>query len=62
MFKRGGVPLFTATKIKVGQDFTEGLYTVTFYTKQKPTELEKLQEEYGEYCLQDCENCEYYEE
>ena len=25
-------------------------------------ELEKLQEEYGEYCLQDCENCEYYEE
>ena len=37
--------MFTATKIKVGQDFTEGLYTVTFYTKQKPTELEKLQEE-----------------
>lgn len=45
MFKRGGVPLFIATKIKVGQDFTEGLYTVTFYTKQKPIELEKLQAE-----------------
>ena len=30
--------MFTATKIKVGQDFTEGLYTVTFYTKQKPIE------------------------
>lgn len=25
-------------------------------------ELEKLQEEYGEYCLQGCENCEWYEE
>ena len=37
--------MFTATKIKVGQDFTEGLYTVTFYTKQKPTELEKLNQE-----------------
>ena len=37
--------MFTATKIKVGQDFTEGLYTVTFYTKQKPVDLEKLQKE-----------------
>ena len=35
--------MFTATKVKVGQDFTDGLYTVTFYTKQKPVELEKLQ-------------------
>ena len=25
-------------------------------------ELEKLREEYGEYCLQGCENCEWYEE
>ena len=25
-------------------------------------ELEKKQEEFGEYCLQGCENCEYYEE
>lgn len=37
--------MFTATKIKIGQDFTEGLYTVTFYTNQKPIELEKLQKE-----------------
>lgn len=34
---------FIATKLKVGKDFTEGLYTITFYTKQKPIELEKLQ-------------------
>ena len=45
MLKRGGVSLFTATRIKVGQDFTENVYTVTFYTKQKPLELEKLQKE-----------------
>lgn len=25
-------------------------------------ELEKLQEDFGEYCWQSCENCEYYEE
>lgn len=25
-------------------------------------ELEKSREEFGEYCLQSCENCEYYEE
>lgn len=25
-------------------------------------ELELLREEYGEYCWQGCENCEYYEE
>ena len=37
--------MFTATKIKIGQDFTEGLYTVTFYTKQKPIDLEKIQDE-----------------
>lgn len=37
--------MFTATKIKVGRDFTEQLYTVTFYTQQKPLELEKLQNE-----------------
>ena len=36
---------FIATKLKVGKDFTEDLYTITSYTKQKPIELEKLQTE-----------------
>lgn len=45
MEKVGDVMSFIATKIKIGQDFTEGLYTVTFYTKQKPLDLEKLQSE-----------------
>lgn len=34
---------FIATKINIGQDFNEGAYTVTFYTKQSPYKLyEKL--------------------
>lgn len=34
---------FVATKINIGQDFNEGAYTVTFYTKQSPYNLyEKL--------------------
>lgn len=35
---------FIATKINIGQDFNEGLYTVTFYTKKSPIHLyEELQ-------------------
>lgn len=35
---------FIATKINIGQDFNEGAYTVTFYTKNSPMRLyEKLQ-------------------
>ena len=34
---------FIATKINIGQDFNEGAYTITFYTKQSPYKLyEKL--------------------
>lgn len=36
---------FVATKINIGQDFNEGTYTVTFYTKQSPIRLyEKLKD------------------
>ena len=36
---------FIATKINIGQDFNEGAYTVTFYTKQSPMQLyEKLKD------------------
>ena len=36
---------FVATKINIGQDFNEGAYTVTFYTKQSPIRLyEKLKD------------------
>lgn len=36
---------FTATKINIGQDFNEGTYTVTFYTKKSPINLyKKLQD------------------
>lgn len=41
MFKRGGVSLFIATKINIGQDFNERAYTVTFYTKESPIYLYK---------------------
>lgn len=35
---------FIATKINIGQDFNEGAYTVTFYTKKSPIHLyEELQ-------------------
>lgn len=35
---------FIATKINIGQDFSEGAYTVTFYTKKSPIHLyEELQ-------------------
>lgn len=35
---------FIATKINIGQDFNEGSYTVTFYTKKSPIHLyEELQ-------------------
>lgn len=38
--------MFVASKINIGQDLSEGLYTVTFYTKQSPVRLyEKLQKE-----------------
>lgn len=30
---------FIANKINIGKDFNEGAYTVTFYTKNAPTEL-----------------------
>ena len=30
---------FIATKINIGQDFNEGRYTVTFYTKESPIRL-----------------------
>lgn len=33
--------MFTATKINIGQDFNEGTYTVTFYTKESPLSLYK---------------------
>lgn len=37
--------MFTATKINIGQDFNEGTYTVTFYTKESPIRLyEKLRD------------------
>ena len=36
---------FVATKINIGQDFNEGAYTVTFYTKQSPVNIyEKLKD------------------
>ena len=36
---------FVATKMNIGQDFNEGAYTVTFYTKQSPIKLyEKLKD------------------
>lgn len=36
---------FIATKINIGQDFNEGAYTVTFYTKQSPIQIyEKLKD------------------
>lgn len=45
MFKGRWLSLFTATKINVGQDFKEGKYTVTFYTKESPMQLyEELQD------------------
>jgi len=30
---------FIATKINIGQDFNEGTYTVTFYTRQSPIQM-----------------------
>ena len=36
--------MFIATKINIGQDFNDGRYTVTFYTKESPKRLyEELQ-------------------
>lgn len=37
--------MFTANKIEIQQDITREYYKITFYTKQKPIELDKLQNE-----------------
>ena len=44
MFERRCFFFFFSTKINIGQDFYEGRYTVTFYTKESPKRLyEELQ-------------------